>query len=244
MSKAYGLDFAKAQTDLFHKNFGHQINSKPTMLTRDQVQIRANFLAEELVELLGAVATTNTEHQLMTERLIHSVYKAQQKQQVAGFKLKKEDRLVALADSLTDINYFTQGTFTMMGVNPQPLFDIVQKANMSKLFPDGKPHYREEDGKVIKPEGWEAPEPQLKKEIEFQKLGIFRGGNFKVNDKVIVKENLKVGEYYPMNDGQQKNTVVTDMLKECGKIVKIIEVHSHGYRIENSPYTWTDKMFV
>jgi predicted HAD superfamily Cof-like phosphohydrolase len=40
---------------------------------------------------------------------------------------------------------------------------------MAKLFPDGKPRYRESDGKIIKPDGWVAPEPKLKSEIERQK---------------------------------------------------------------------------
>lgn len=71
------------------------------------------------------------------------------------------------ADAIIDAIYFLLGTLVEMGVQPQPLFDIVQNTNMAKLFPDGKPRYRE-DGKVIKPEGWVAPEPLLAKEIERQ----------------------------------------------------------------------------
>lgn len=36
---------------------------------------------------------------------------------------------------------------------------------MSKLFPDGKPHYNE-TGKVIKPEGWEDPNKKLELTIK------------------------------------------------------------------------------
>ncbi len=35
--------------------------------------------------------------------------------------------------------------------------------------PDGKPRFREGDGKILKPEGWQAPEPQLRAEIERQR---------------------------------------------------------------------------
>lgn len=69
------------------------------------------------------------------------------------------------ADAMIDLLYFALGTMVEMGVPPQELFDIVQKANMTKLWPDGKPHYRE-DGKVIKPVGWQAPEPQLEAVIQ------------------------------------------------------------------------------
>jgi predicted HAD superfamily Cof-like phosphohydrolase len=72
------------------------------------------------------------------------------------------------ADALIDALYFIFGTFVEMGVNPAPLFDIVQKANMAKLFPDGTVHRRPEDGKVIKPPDWVAPEPQLIEEITRQ----------------------------------------------------------------------------
>ena len=46
------------------------------------------------------------------------------------------------------------------------MFDIVQKANMAKLWPDGKPHYNPKDGKVIKPDGWEDPAPKIKAYID------------------------------------------------------------------------------
>jgi predicted HAD superfamily Cof-like phosphohydrolase len=77
------------------------------------------------------------------------------------------DNVVDQADAMIDLIYFALGTLVEMGVQPQPLMDIVQKANMSKLWDDGKPHYRE-DGKIIKPEGWEDPYPKLKAEIERQ----------------------------------------------------------------------------
>lgn len=71
------------------------------------------------------------------------------------------------ADALTDALYFILGGFAMMGIEPFNLLEIVHNANMSKLWEDGKPRYKE-DGKVKKPEGWVAPEPLLQKEIERQ----------------------------------------------------------------------------
>lgn len=70
-------------------------------------------------------------------------------------------------DALIDLEYFVQGTLVEHGVKPDAIFEIVHQANMSKLFPDGKPHYNE-DGKVIKPPHWKNPEPLIKKEIERQ----------------------------------------------------------------------------
>lgn len=71
------------------------------------------------------------------------------------------------ADALIDLLYFTLGTFVEMGVDPEPIFDIVQTANMSKLGPNGKPRYRD-DNKILKPDNWEPPEPKIKLEIQRQ----------------------------------------------------------------------------
>ena len=72
------------------------------------------------------------------------------------------------ADAMIDLIYFALGTMVEMGVEPAKLFEIVQNANMSKLWEDGKPHYRE-DGKIIKPDTWKNPYPKLKKCIENMK---------------------------------------------------------------------------
>jgi energy-coupling factor transport system permease protein len=129
---------------------------------------RTNWTAEELVEFLYATANNDVEaFRKMVDGLLTSIINTESKILQKGEPV--EDVLVAQADALTDVNYFVQGSFVLLGVDPQPLFDIVQDANMAKLFPDGKPRYRESDGKIIKPDGWVAPEPKLKSEIERQK---------------------------------------------------------------------------
>ena len=75
--------------------------------------------------------------------------------------------IVEQADAMIDTIYFALGTLVEMGVQPDILFGIVQNANMSKLFPDGKPHYSK-DGKVIKPENWQDPHPKL--ELAIRKM--------------------------------------------------------------------------
>jgi predicted HAD superfamily Cof-like phosphohydrolase len=72
------------------------------------------------------------------------------------------------ADALIDLIYFALGTFVEMGLAPEKLFEIVHAANMAKLGPEGKPIYNEQ-GKVSKPEGWQAPEPLLIAEINRQR---------------------------------------------------------------------------
>jgi shikimate kinase len=68
------------------------------------------------------------------------------------------------ADAMIDLIYFALGTLVEMGVEPDGIFEIVHNANMSKLWPDGKPHYKD-DGKTRKPPGWQDPEPLLREAI-------------------------------------------------------------------------------
>ena len=67
-------------------------------------------------------------------------------------------------DAMIDLMYFCLGTLCELGVPPADVFKVVQDANMGKLH-DGKPKYRE-DGKIIKPEGWQPPEPKIKEIID------------------------------------------------------------------------------
>lgn len=155
----------------FHKAFGHQYNDKPTQMDKETAVNRAVWTAEELVELLYATVGGDINE---FKELYHQFQDGVEKNYNKIIEEQKpvDDILVAQADALTDVEYFNQGSFTILGVKPFNLFKIVQEANMGKLFPDGKPRFRKIDGKIIKPDNWEhdfAPEGRLKEEIERQK---------------------------------------------------------------------------
>jgi len=76
------------------------------------------------------------------------------------------DDIYEQADAMIDLLYFSLGTLVEMGLESEELFSIVQRANMDKLWADGKPHYNPKDGKVLKPEGWEDPAPKIKAYID------------------------------------------------------------------------------
>ena len=90
----------------------------------------------------------------------------------AGFMLEEieefteSDNIYDQADAMIDLIYFALGTLVEMGVKPKEIFDIVQNANMSKIWDDGKPRYRDGDGKVLKPPSWEDPFPKIKQAID------------------------------------------------------------------------------
>jgi predicted HAD superfamily Cof-like phosphohydrolase len=76
--------------------------------------------------------------------------------------------LVDQADAMIDLIYLAIGTLVELGVQPEPLFQIVQDANMSKLWEDGKPRLNPDTNKVMKPPTFVRPEPLLQAEIERQ----------------------------------------------------------------------------
>ena len=69
-----------------------------------------------------------------------------------------EGNTAEIADALGDQLYILCGTLLVHGMGEviEEVFQAIQASNMSKLGPDGKPIYRE-DGKVLKPEGWQPP---------------------------------------------------------------------------------------
>lgn len=64
--------------------------------------------------------------------------------------------LVETADALGDILYVTYGAARVFGIDLDPVVAEIHRSNMTKLGEDGKP-IRREDGKIIKPAGWQKP---------------------------------------------------------------------------------------
>ncbi len=82
-------------------------------------------------------------------------------------ELREARTLEDQADALIDLLYFALGTLVEMGVEGETLFHIVHKANMGKLWPDGKVRLHP-DGKVQKPPTWRDPGDALRQEIARQ----------------------------------------------------------------------------
>lgn len=83
-------------------------------------------------------------------------------------ELRVATTIVDQADAYMDIIYFALGGLVELGVRPHPLFMIVNDANMAKLWEDGKPRYDPITNKILKPKGWQAPEPKLGQEVARQ----------------------------------------------------------------------------
>ena len=67
------------------------------------------------------------------------------------------------ADALVDAIYYICDTAVRHGMNLDRVFEIVHGANMQKVV-DGRV-IRRDDGKILKPEGWQDPAPLLLGEL-------------------------------------------------------------------------------
>ena len=71
--------------------------------------------------------------------------------------IEANDRVEQL-DALVDILVVTMGAIRAGGFDGEGAWEEVMKTNFAKIDPDTGKVRKREDGKVLKPEGWKAPE--------------------------------------------------------------------------------------
>jgi predicted HAD superfamily Cof-like phosphohydrolase len=68
------------------------------------------------------------------------------------------DDKVEQLDALVDILVVTMGAIRAAGWDGEAAWKEVMNTNFAKINPDTGKVIKREDGKVLKPEGWQAPE--------------------------------------------------------------------------------------
>lgn len=154
----------------FHRTFDPTCPTIPQPFSYEKAIFRSGFKIEEIVEFIYAASNNDQEKfSAGLSQLHEAIDQAEQKLMAKG--QPTEDSFTEQVDALCDLLYFTYGSFSLMGIDPDPLLAIVHQANMGKLFPDGQPHYHPETHKVMKPADWAerfAPERKIKAEIDRQ----------------------------------------------------------------------------
>lgn len=118
----------------FMTTFGQQVKTSPEWPDDITVDLREELIREEFYELKEAIQ----------DRIKNLA--------------SDEETLVDVADALTDILVVTYGAGHAFGIDLDACFQEVHRSNMSKLGPDGKPIYRESDGKVLKGDRYSPPD--------------------------------------------------------------------------------------
>jgi predicted HAD superfamily Cof-like phosphohydrolase len=65
---------------------------------------------------------------------------------------------VEIFDALLDIVVVTIGAMHSLGTDPEGGWDEVMKTNFAKIDPETGKVRKRDDGKILKPEGWVAPD--------------------------------------------------------------------------------------
>ncbi len=130
-----------------------QCPDKPTPMGRDQAFFIIRMVMSELDELAVTVTASDEECNQFMQSALNSIDKCHK------YDYPTETELIgAQADSMVDAWYYMLNIAAKHGMNLSKLFDIIHQANMNKRDPEsGQFIRRESDGKVIKPEGWTAP---------------------------------------------------------------------------------------
>lgn len=154
----------------FQKAFNHPHSDTPTPVGLERITNRQKWGSiEEAVELIHASSSNLDEFTEAVEVLKQGIDAAYKKQITKEFPKTKEERVIAQADAIADKLYFDFGDAVELGVDIEKVFDIVQQANMSKLFINEETgelyaQYTPE-GKVVKSPRFTPPEERIKEEI-------------------------------------------------------------------------------
>ena len=152
----------------FHSVMDGETQERPIAWSQEDALHRSDFKIEEIVEFVRAASDSEEAFDTGIAHLHRVLDKAATK---VRNKIPAKTSLTGQVDALVDVLYLTYGSFALMGVDPEKVFDIVHDANMGKIFPDGKAHYDPVTHKILKPDGWEekyAPEPAIRKELARQ----------------------------------------------------------------------------
>jgi len=139
---------------------GSKCAIRPEKMNSDEVKFITKMIIDELLELLATDMNPMKAKMLMTELV-------QNAKEVPQIDPKDEKNLIAeQADAFVDIWYYSLNAACKKGMNLSKIFSIVHQANMAKKDPATGQFKRRSDGKILKPQGWRAPD--VKAEIERQ----------------------------------------------------------------------------
>ena len=140
----------QSMVEEFHRETGSTVG--PTVALRDN-ELRAKLIMEEAVETCAALGFG----------VSASIYDGDPKENEgfggnvrlvgAFWKIFDKPDLLETIDGLCDLIYVICGTAVAAGVDLDPHYAEVQKANMMKLLGP-----KRADGKQLKPEGWKPPD--------------------------------------------------------------------------------------
>jgi predicted HAD superfamily Cof-like phosphohydrolase len=132
--------------EAFHRACDIPVLDKPAVPSEDIIDLRMDLLLEEFVDAASAlgyaVGTDNRTGKLRAVKY-HDI---------------GEQNIQYIAKEFADIVCVVVGAALEFGIPFSDVWDMVHESNMAKKDPITGEVRRRDDGKVIKPDGWEYPD--------------------------------------------------------------------------------------
>lgn len=169
LPQKYDFGYKKNKTDIinnanmvayFTKKTGCEIPDIPTLLDKNEVVFITHMIIDELLEFLSTVFTSQeAKLEIMNITLGAKILEKMS-------TIYETELIAEQADAAVDIWYYLLNAFSKKGVNLSTIFSLVHDANMNKMV-NGE-FIRRDDGKIMKPEGWEPPNiiGEIERQIE------------------------------------------------------------------------------
>jgi predicted HAD superfamily Cof-like phosphohydrolase len=143
---------------------GQPCPDRPEVMTKEEVEFISKMILDEVMELMATVAAPE-DAKASLKSMIDKSKDIPKTTYVEGEK-GRISQIADQADALVDIEYYMLNSACKKGVNLSSLFGVVHAANMAKRDPSTGKFIKRDDGKIIKPVGWQPPD--IDAEIERQ----------------------------------------------------------------------------
>ena len=167
----------------FTRGTKQNITKEPTPMNDAETLFLIRMLLSEIQELALTMSTVKT-----VEDSIQVVKDALQTIDKSKWEPLETDaeKCAAQVDSVVDMWYYSLNAFSKKCIDPSAVFNVVHESNMAKRDPETKQFIiRPEDGKIIKPADWKAPDIsiEIKRQInEARKVQILAALDDRYND--------------------------------------------------------------
>merc|ERR1712154_117051 len=132
---------------------GQPCPDKPQLMSLEEVNFITKMVIDELLELYSTVLHPRQAKSAMVEMIKNA--KNVEKMNVSPNRL--HEVIAEQGDAFVDIWYYSLNAMAKKGVNLSKIFELVHDANMAKKDPMTGKFKKRDDGKILKPNGWRAP---------------------------------------------------------------------------------------
>ena len=135
---------------------GQPAPDAPQLMNADEVHFISKMIVDETLELWATMFTAAEAKAAMTKIVADA--EDLEKEMFSDDEQGYMNQVAAQADALVDIEYYMLNCAAKKGFNMSAIFGVVHGANMAKRNPETGKFEKRDDGKIIKPPGWQAPD--------------------------------------------------------------------------------------